>query len=224
MSQKPTPNATSKAVRTPGIPTIPTMIDHVIVDPRTIQDFHGRPLYTVTDREAQEGKMLKMFTDEHKAAEYGRSLLENPASGWQRIHKPRRSNGMGKTIAARIRGGHRLSSRYSGDCELYQDINYGGILWDPKGDENGDGNLPDFRRLYAYPWTNYNTWYGWRDANDQISSFDLYTSANWIKFYRDINYGDPWIALPGWAWADNLVPWGWNDIISSIKLCDDLDD
>jgi len=69
------------------VPRMPIMIDQVQTDPRDVREFTGRPLHTVLDADALDGKMLQIFTSKEKIEAFVRSLPTGKQSSTPKTQK-----------------------------------------------------------------------------------------------------------------------------------------
>ncbi len=194
------------------VPRMPTMIDDAEADPMDVREFAGRPLHTVVDGEGLAGKMLKMFTDYEVAKAFAEALPKATTSSRAPLHF-KEPQGKLTTTQLPLTAGIRPDGGY---MELYEHIDFGGCRW--RLLEYNSHVVGDYRSLLACGFW----WWPGKSANNTISSFDARVSADLITFFDalDINFGSLanslWI--PGNSWVPNLVPWGWNDRITSHKL------
>ena len=194
------------------VPRMPTMIDQTRADPRDVREFSGRPLHTVVDADALNGKMLQIFTNKDAARAMAQSL-------------PKKSSSLPPRVQSDGSGGHAATSQQtltagvppdSGYLELYEDVDFGGCLW--RLLEQHSHTVGNYGNLWACGFL----WWGWKSADNAISSFDIKVSADSVTFFDAINldFGNfsNTLWMPGDAWVPNLVPFGWNDRISSHLL------
>ncbi len=194
------------------VPRIPVMIDQSKADARDVRAFSGRPLHTVIDPDALSGEMLQIFTVRDSAQAFARSLPRNTGALLPKTEgKP--SAGETGTLRAALTAGVPPDGGY---MELYEHVDFGGCLW--RLLEQNSHTVGNYGNLWAGGFL----WWGWKNANNTISSFDIRVSADCVTFFDAINldFGDfsNTLWVPGDAWVPNLVPFGWNDRISSHLL------
>ncbi|HKR20974.1 MAG TPA: hypothetical protein VJS17_00215, partial [Pyrinomonadaceae bacterium] len=61
--------------RTHKVPRMPIMIDQAKANPLDVRAFVGKPLHTVLDADALDGKMLQLFTSDKTAQAFAKSSL-----------------------------------------------------------------------------------------------------------------------------------------------------
>jgi hypothetical protein len=180
------------------VPRMPIMIDQVKADPRDVRAFLGKPLHTVADADAFDGKMLQIFTSKETAKEFARSTALAAKKKQSRTPRPTLTDGVPPD------GGY---------IELFEHIDFDGCSW----------YVPEPYHNHTVP--NYgDLWCGilwWaKNANNTVSSIDVLVSADLVQFFdlENINPSGSSITFPGDSWITSLVPWGWNDRISSHLL------
>ncbi len=72
--------------------------------------------------------------------------------------------------------------------------------------------LPDFTQVYR----NCFLWWCWNPWNDLVSS--LRTEDHVVRFWENIHLQGSSITFGVWTQVPSLVPYGWNDRISSLQL------
>lgn len=178
------------------------MIDEIEIHPYAVREFTGKPLYTVIDREALEGKMLHIFTEKGKAAAYcetvGPSGLRAITPGYQ-------------SSSAALTGNVLPNQGY---VEMYQHINWAGCTW--RVLESALKAVVNFSGLWDC--CGCFLFWGWTNADNQVSAIDVRISMNRLALAEFPNLGGNWLLVPGDAWIPDLVPFGWNDRASSMKI------
>ena len=183
------------------VPRMPIMIDQAKADPMDVREFLGKPLHTVVDADALDGKMLQLFTDNEKAQSYARSSLASRKKKRQ-VPPPQ------PTLTPGV-------PPLGGYIDLFEHIDFGGCEWHiPESFHNG--TVPNYGDLWCGI-----LWWA-KNANNRVSSMDILVSADLVWFFdlENINLpgGSATILFPGDAWVTNLVDFGWNDRISSHLL------
>jgi hypothetical protein len=181
-----------------GVPTLRVELDGSRVRPNRVRDFAG-PLHTVVDDRALIEEVVPIFTTAERARTYIedgiRSNGEDTPTVLDSSDQPARS---------------RVPSHPHGSVSLFKHIRYQGKEWELGGHW---GDQPDFTCLY-WPCQN---------ANDEVSSIMndvLSPAADWVlftAFYEHTHYGGCNITVRSKGWIPSLVPWGWNDRISSFR-------
>jgi len=174
------------------VPRMPIMIDQSRADPMDVRDLRGQPLHTVLDDDGLNGKMLQIFTSKDKAEDYLKDVLS------------------GKLTSRRAKRAADAIPPGTGYLELYEHIDFGGCSWRLL-EANIGNQVNDYSTLISCGFL----WWGWRNANNMISSADIIVGRAAVVFYDDINLAGSSFAVPGEAWIPNLVDHGWNDRFSS---------
>src|SRR3954453_22213284 len=73
-----------EGVRKHKVPRIPITIDQAKANPMDVRSFLGKPLHTVVDEDALNGKMLQIFTNNETAESFARSSVTSRKSKRQR--------------------------------------------------------------------------------------------------------------------------------------------
>ena len=180
------------------VPRMPIMIDQAKANPMDVRAFLGKPLHTVVDADALDGKMLQIFTSKETADGFARSTALAAKKKQSETPRPTLTDGVPPD------GGY---------IELFEHIDFGGCSW----------YIPEPYHNHTVP--NYgDLWCGilwWaKNANNTVSSIDVLVSADLVTFFDliNINPSGSTITFPGNSWITSLVPWGWNDRISSHLL------
>src|SRR3954470_17602320 len=108
-------------------PTLPVVIDEERADARSVREFNGRPLITVVDGDALDGRLLHIFTSREQAAAYVEAA-EAPASTGKRGNASRLTS----APAARGTVTHALTVGPlpgAGFYEMYDLDDLGGCYW-----------------------------------------------------------------------------------------------
>lgn len=193
------------------VPRMPIMIDQTKADPRDVREFSGRPLHTVVDTDSLNGKMLQIFTSKDTAKDLAQSLPRR--TSLQPKVQPQGPAGHTATSPQALTAGIPPDGGY---LELYEHVDFGGCLW--RLLEQNSHTVGNYGNLWACGFL----WWGWKNAENTISSCDIRVSADAVTFFDAINLdlGDfsNTLWVPGDAWVPNLVPFGWNDRISSHLL------
>jgi hypothetical protein len=182
------------------VPRMPIMIDQAKANPMDVRAFLDKPLHTVLDADAFDGKMLQIFTSHDTAREFARSSLAST--------KSRRQAGSPQPT---LTPGVPLDHGY---IDLFEHIDFGGCEWlVPEVNNHIVGNYGDL-------WCGILWWA--KNANNRVSSADVLVSADVVIFFdlEGINLvgGSDTFIVPGDAWIPSFVPFGWNDRISSHLL------
>jgi hypothetical protein len=187
------------------------MIDQVAASPRDVRAFSGRTLHTVIDEDALNGKMLQIFTNGDTAKSLAQSASKG-ASSLPRARAPKPESG---TAALRqtLTPGVPLDGGY---LELYEHVEFDGCSWRLiEYDNHVVGN-------YGNLWACGFLWWNRKNAENKVSSLDILISADYAIFFdaTDLDSGDfsNTLWMPGNSWVPSLVPFGWNDRISSHML------
>jgi hypothetical protein len=183
------------------VPRMPIMIDDAKANPMDVRSFVGKPLHTVVDDDALDGKMLQIFTSNDMAESFARSSLLSAKSKRQAATPE-------PTLTPGITPGQ-------GYIDLFEHIDFGGCEWHiPENSNNGTVGR------YADLWCGILWWA--KNADNRVSSADVAVSADLVVFFdlEGINLigGSATLLVPGNAWIPSLVPFGWNDRISSHLL------
>lgn len=182
------------------VPRMPIMIDQAKANPLDVRAFTGKPLHTVVDADALDGKMLQIFTSNETAESFARSSLASIKSKRQAEPQP--------TLTPGVPPGH-------GAIDLFEHIDFGGCEWRVP-ESTGNGTVGNYGDLWCGA-----LWWA-KNANNRVSSMDILVSADLVWFFdlEGINLvgGSATLLLPGNAWVPNLVDLGWNDRISSHLL------
>ncbi len=190
------------------VPRMPIMIDQAKANPMDVREFTGRPLHTVLDDDALNNKMLQIFTSKEAAETFARSIP---------TRKTRKQSAAPKTQEQVGTSQYALTAGVPPDggyIELYEHVDFDGCLW--RLLEYNSHTVGNYGNLWACGFL----WWGWKNANNTVSSFDVRVSADWVTFFDDVNInfsGSTWW-VQGDAWVPNCVPFGWNDRISSHLL------
>lgn len=173
------------------VPRVNICIDGENTDPETVREYVGKPLHSTLDSSVSKNPILHMFTDPAKARDLARVAKADSAS------KNRRSY----AVAAA-----------DGYMRLYQHVNFQGCTWHLS--ERESLIVTDYRTLLTCGFL----WWGWKPANNEISSIELNFSRRITVFYEDVNLqGSSYIAV-GPTNIANLSDLGWNDRISSHEV------
>jgi len=182
------------------VPRMPIMIDQAKANPLDVRAFRDKPLHTVVDADAFDGKMLQIFTSKETSEEFARS-----SAGAAKIRNQAGTPQPTLTPGVPVDGGY---------IELYEHIDFGGCSWRvPEVNNHTVGNYGDL-------WCGILWWA--KNANNRVSSVDVLVSADLVTFFdlEGINLigGSSTITFPGNSWIPSFVPYGWNDRISSHLL------
>jgi hypothetical protein len=187
------------------VPRIPIMIDESKEDPRSVREFTGKPLHTVVDDDALNGKNLQIFTCRDKAESFAKSLRPKKRN----IERsPKKSSDQVSVAQYALTAGIPPDGGY---IELYEDVEFGGCSW----------RLLEYNRHaagnYANLWSCGFLFWGWKNADNRISSMDVRLSADLVTFFDlpNLNFAGSTMWMSGDSWVPSLVPLGWNDRISS---------
>ena len=182
------------------VPRMPVMIDQAKANPLDVRAFMGKPLHTVLDADAIDGKMLQIFTNKQTADQFARTSVSAAKKKMQATTAhPMATPGVPPD------GGY---------IELYEHIDFDGCSWRiPEANNHTVGNYGDL-------WACGFLFWGWKHANNTVSSIDVIVSADLVTFFdlEGINLGGSTFTVPGNSWIPTLVPSGWNDRISSHLL------
>jgi hypothetical protein len=187
-----------------GVPQMPVMIDEAESDGRSVLEFRGQALTTVIDDDALSGRMLHIFTSREQAAQYVEAaeaqIRQDGASSQLRRRQAVRSASQALTAGVPPGGGY---------IELYEHIDFAGCLWRILESEGVTFN-------YATKWTCGFLWWGWINADNVVSSIDCLYSADVVIFFDfPALAGSTLFVGTGDFQIPDLVPYGWNDRISS---------
>ena len=189
-----------QGLRKHKVPRMPIMIDQAKANPMDVRAFLGKPLHTVVDGDALDGKMLQIFTNNETAQAYARSSLASTKSRRQAATPQ-------PTLTAGVPAG-------SGYIDLFEHIDFGGCEWHVPEANNGTVGR------YADLWCGILWWA--KNADNRVSSADVLVSADLVTFFdlEGINLigGSATLTVPGDSWIPNFVDLGWNDRISSHLL------
>ena len=182
------------------VPRMPIMIDDAKANPMDVRAFLGKPLHTVLDADALDGKMLQIFTSHETAHGFAQSSLASTKSKRQAA-----------TPQPRLTPGVPPGNGY---IDLFEHIDFGGCEWHVTEANNSTvGNYGDL-------WCGILWWA--KNANNRVSSADVLVSADLVTFFDlegiDLIGGSATLWVPGNSWIPNLVELGWNDRISSHLL------
>ena len=183
------------------VPRMPIMIDQAKANPMDVRAFLGKPLHTVVDADAFDGKMLQVFTSKKTADEFARS---SAAAGKNK----RRAGTPEPTLTPGV-------PPDGGYIELFEHVDFGGCSWYiPEPYHNH--TVPNYADLWACGFL----WWGWKNANNTVSSIDVLVSADLVTFFDlpGIDLSGSTLTVPGDSWIPSLVPFGFNDRISSHLL------
>jgi hypothetical protein len=196
----------AEGLRTHKVPRVPIMIDEKEVDPMLVREFTGHPLHTVVDTDGLKGKMLKIFTTKDKALAFSKHLPKKDEGLKEQRSK---LEGVGTSQQALTAG----IPPDGGYIELYEHVDFGGCAW--RLLEYNNHTVANYGNLWACGFL----WWGWKNANNTVSSIDVRVSADLVSFCDgpNINLSSA-IWFPGDSWITNLVMFGWNDRISSHLL------
>ena len=182
------------------------MIDGLEAHPMDVRDLRGTPLHTVVDAEGLQGRMLKLFTEAKSAEAYAK----NPPKPKKIANAPTSAS---RSAFAKQRTAKKANIGGPGYIDLYEHVDWAGCNW-----RLLEENARTVRN-YADLWACGFLWWGWKNANNTVSAVDVRIEADWITFFDapDLDFGNfsNTLWLPGDAWVPNLVPFGWNDRISS---------
>jgi hypothetical protein len=179
-------------------PQMPIMIDNTEASPNVVREFYGHPLYTVVDSEALDEKMLRIFTSRQQAEGYCRQLIDNQDPFWVRRDTFRAAS---STAVAPPGFGY---------VELYEHTGFNGCVWRLLDNHN----VGDFRTVVACGFLG-TAWFG-INADNKVSSVDSVSGWTVTVLCSGILLGGAWLFLPGDAFVPSLVPFGFNDIASSM--------
>lgn len=194
------------------VPRMPIMIDQEKADPMDIRDLMGTPLHTVIDPDSINGKMLQIFTNKEQAKEFALAIPKRKPSAFlnrkrKQETKQTATNQQALTAGVPPDGGY---------LDLYEHIDFRGCNW--RLLEWNSHTVGNYGNLWACGFL----WWGWKNANNIVSSMDVRVSADLVTFFDapNLDYGNfsNTLWVPGDAWVPNLVPHGWNDRISSHML------
>ena len=183
------------------VPRMPIMIDQAKANPMDVREFLGKPLHTVVDSDALDGKMLQIFTSDETAHAFAKSTAASRKSKRQ-LPPPQPALTPGVPVN-------------HGYVDLFEHIEFGGCEWYiPEFFHNG--TVPNYGDLWCGA-----LWWA-KNANNRVSSMDILVSADLVWFFdlENINLpgGSATLLMPGDAWVPSLVDFGWNDRISSHIL------
>ena len=187
-----------KGTRNHKVPRMPIMIDQTKADPRDVRAFFGKPLHTVADADALDGKMLQIFTSKETADGFARSSALTAKKKQSATPRPTLTPGVPPD------GGY---------IELYEHINFDGCSW-YVAEPYHNHTVANYGDLWCGA-----LWWA-KNANNIVSSIDILVSADLVQFYDliNINPSGSTITFGGDSWIPSLVDWGWNDRISSHLL------
>ncbi len=196
------------------VPSLPIVIDGKRAHPTAIRRHTGRALHTVVDQDALAGEVLHVFTDREGAEEHVKDLIfdepEAPDEPIVRLRDPELdADGALLPIAGGSNGPPGGVPPNGGYVELYEHQDFGGCSWRLLEWERK--TVRDYRALGCGAlW-----WY--RDANDRVTSIDSMLSGNkpMLVLAEHILLGGSWTWFFGRSWIPSLVPFGWNDRVSS---------
>jgi hypothetical protein len=206
------------------VPRLPILLDdRHRLDPLVIRRWAGQPLHTVVDQEALDGEILRVFTDFDKAKEYVSGLTfeepdapgapdrglrpaEQPSDPRESSHPPIAGGSNGLPPGGVPPDG--------GFIDLFEHVDFGGCTWRVREWERKTvRNFSDF-------WACGFLWWGWKNANDQVSSVDTLVSGNRpvVVMWEHALLTGSTIAFFGRGVLPSLVPFGWNDRASSLQI------
>src|SRR5690349_19498838 len=181
------------------VPRMPIMIDQAKANPLDVRAFVGKPLHTVVDADAIDGKMLQIFTSNDTAQAFAKSSFAS-----MKIKRP-----------AVTPQATPLTSGPLGYIDLFEHIDFAGCEWHVP-ETTGNGTVG----RYADLWCGILWWA--KNADNRVSSADVSVNADLVVFFdlEGINLigGSATLLVPGNSWIPSFVPFGWNDRISSHLL------
>ena len=208
-----------KSPKVHKVPRMPVMIDQQNADPTDVRDLTGTALHTVVDHDAIDGKMLNLFTSKIQAEEFARSIPQRKSSAYALSRREQQRSKLAATSAEAVKTAKSAETAVPPDggyMELYEHIDFDGCSW--RLLEQDNHTVGDYSNLWACGFL----WWGWKNANDVVSSMDITVSARFVVFFDapNLDYGDftNTLWVPGNSWVPNLVPHGWNDRITSHML------
>ena len=181
------------------VPRMPIMIDQAKANPLDVRAFRGKPLHTVVDADASDGKMLQLFTSKETATKFAQTIS---------VQKTRKQPSA--TPQPTLTPGVPVDGGY---IELFEHIDFDGCSW----------YIPEPYHNHTVPYYS-QLWCGilwWaKNANNRVSSADIWVSADLVTFFdlEEINPSGSTITFAGDSWITSLVPFGWNDRFSSHLL------
>ena len=192
---------------------MPVMIDEHETDPRSVLDLRGSRLDTVIDPDAEQGRMLHLFTNRNTAVEYLMSVVADPSQGNQpkTLTEKQSLQSLDAVSAFAV-----ATAAATGMIELYVDAWWGKPSW----------RLSEFLHVLktagSNGWRNYHTLVaGWTLAYKQVTCIDSNLAlAKHVTFAEGLNGAGDWL-LPhggGKFFIEDLTRFGWNDRIASHKL------
>ena len=167
-------------------PRIPFMIDDKETEKENLRDYNGKPLHTVVDNDAIEGKILRIFTTQDKAKQYCKTIL--PASS---------SNT------------NKKSEEAIGYVDLYEHENHGGCVWRLYDSQN----YGDFSKVMScgFMWWG---WRNLDEKATSVDCALVRMTHAILCEHKFL--GGSWLWLPARTWVLNLGAFGWNDRASSL--------
>lgn len=204
------------------IPSIRLLLDGKRAAPEAVKDFDGKPLYYILDEIAQNGDSLQVFSDQIKAMKHLAELSKGEqTSGSAKANKARTINlNTGSTR-------QEIADAIGGAVFLWEHINFSGNQWrfgvgttsgTNFGHSPGDGNIPDFRRVFPTLWWSQN-------INDKVSSVwnasevwaYLRPRKSYAILHQHVNFQGSQLWVPQRASFPDLRQYGWNDVASSLS-------
>ena len=160
------------------VPGIPISIDDNKANPGDVRDFMGKPLHTVLDPDALEGKLLRIFSDKEKAESY---CLETVAR--MNPHNPPPPGG--------------------GYLDLYEHDWFGGCGWRFL---ESDFNIGDFTKYWGcgflwWGWKNLN------DITTSVDCYTSGRSVVVLAEHINLGGSWLWIPSPSWITNLGIYGW-----------------
>ena len=206
------------------VPKLPVLLDDKKrLDPLAIRRWAGQPLHTVVDQEALQGEILRVFTDLEKGKEYMSGLTfeepDAPGAPDRGLLPAEPSPDPRDSSRPPIAGGSNglppggVPSD-NGFIDLFEHVEFGGCTWRIREFERK--TVGNFLDLWACGFL----WWGWKNANDQVSSVDTLVSGNLpvVVMWENISLSGSTISFFGRGVLRSLVPFGWNDRASSLQI------
>ncbi|GII75966.1 hypothetical protein Sru01_09480 [Sphaerisporangium rufum] len=187
------------------VPGIPVVLDGEAVEPAAVLELQDRPLHTVLDPAALAGESLRVFTGIDRARAYALDLASaDEAVQSEGPPRPPGSpirGGSGCRVAG---GGTNPLPADAGVVEFYEHIDLGGCGWRVPDSQTG---VADLTKVVACGFL----WWGWKSADQRISSLDVTTSYSSITLQVTPFPEDGTLWVPHRARVNSLVDYGWND-------------
>jgi hypothetical protein len=189
---------------------MPIMIDEVETDPNTVREFNGQPLVTVVDGDAQDGRMLHIFSSRLAAADYieaREAPVKNATEA--EVARQRSSNSSITSAKQALTAGPPPNG---GFYEMYDLDDLGGCYWRIL---EWEGLTFNYSTKFACGFL----WWGWISADNNVSSIDSYVSADHVFLWSLPYLSGSLLWIPTGTFRINrLSDFGWDNQISSQNV------